>query len=403
MQTHLSSEFERTTAGKEAEQIIRNCVHCGFCNATCPTYQLLGDELDGPRGRIYQMKLLLEGASPTAKMQQHLDRCLTCRACESTCPSSVRYGDLLEIGRNILDQKVSRSFFDRRFRKLLVALIPRAGLFAPLLKLGQWFRPLMPASVRVKIPPPQDVSDLHWPPPRHGRKMVALAGCVQSVLTPNTNIAAAQILDRLGISLIEAKGGGCCGAVALHTSDWEKGRQMARELIDIWMPYLDRDIEAFVMTASGCGVTVKDYPHLFGDDPVYREKAVAISRRTVDLSEILEQEDKASIRKHDQYRRVAFHAPCTLQHGQQIRGKVERILEKAGYDLCEVEADHLCCGSAGTYSILQPKLSNQLRINKQAALSIDRPDVICTANIGCQTQLQVDSALPIYHWIELLR
>ena len=402
MQTSLSAEFTHTQKGLEAEKILRKCVHCGFCNATCPTYQLLGDELDGPRGRIYQMKLLLEGAEPTEKTQLHLDRCLTCRSCETTCPSGVRYGDLLEISRVILEEKMPRTGRDRWLRKLLANVISRHAVFSKLLRFGQMFRGFVPIRFKKKIPSLPHHIHGKWPKPSHHRKMLALAGCAQPSLTPNTNIAAAKLLNQLGISLIEADQAGCCGAVHLHTSEQEQGKQTARNLIDTWLSYLDQGVEAFVMTASGCGVTVKEYPHLFRDDPVYHSKAVQISERTFDLSEVVEKEMDGSFPKYSQYERVAFHVPCTLQHGQKIRGKVEKILQCAGYHLCEVKDGHLCCGSAGTYSLLQSSISDQLRINKQAALSVDQPDVICTANVGCQTQLQINSPIPVIHWVELL-
>ena len=405
MQTLLSAEFADSLRGQEAEGILRNCVHCGFCNATCPTYQLLGDELDGPRGRIYQMKLVFEGAEPTIKMQQHLDRCLTCRSCETTCPSGVQYSKLLEIGREVVEQKVPRKLKDKWLRKLLTAVIPRRPLFTSLLKIGQSVKALVPAAIAAKIPESENLGK--WPPITsfHPRKMVVLAGCAQPSLTPNTNMAATRVLDKMGVSLIEEPKASCCGAVGLHTSSQQQGKELARNLIDAWYPYLEQGVEAFVVTASGCGVTVKEYPHLFKDDPEYLGKANRICERTYDLCEVIEKQlQSGGIQRSqtDQYKRVAFHSPCTLQHGQRIKGKIEGILEAAGYELCEIQDSHLCCGSAGTYSLLQPEISERLRKNKQQALGMDQPDVICTANVGCQSSLSIDSNVPVVHWVELL-
>lgn len=404
MQTLLSAKFADSSRGLEAERILRKCVHCGFCNATCPTYQLLGDELDGPRGRIYQMKLIFEGAEPTKKMQQHLDRCLTCRSCESTCPSGVQYSKLLEIGREVVDEQVSRDVRNTLLRKVLTTIVPNRNIFSLLIGIGKLFRSILPSTISNKIPTRNKnitpltgnvVSD---------RKMVMLAGCAQPALTPGTNIAARNLLNRMGIELIEVKQADCCGAVCSHTSEPEKGRLAAQRLIDTWYPYLLQGFEAFVMTASGCGVTIKEYPHLFADNPVYLEKAIAISERTYDLCEIIEQEMSTGYELDpiEKPKRVAFHPPCTLQHGQKVNGKVEKILKSAGYELLTVNDSHLCCGSAGSYSILQPKIANVLRENKLSSLEQGKPDVICTANVGCQSWLQMNSKLPMVHWVELL-
>jgi len=402
MQTSLSQDFVHTSAGIAAEKILRKCVHCGFCNAACPTYQLLGDELDGPRGRIYQIKLLLEGAEPTGAMRRHLDRCLTCRACETTCPSGVRYSELLEVGRDTLDKKLPRTGSERWARKFLAEVVSRRNVFGLMTRLGRMFKSVVPPTLSSKIPQSANHPKKPWPSRPHQRRMVVLAGCVQPTLTPNVNFAAATLLDRNGISLIEAPGAGCCGAVHLHTSAQDAGRRVAKKLIDIWSPYLDQGIEAFIVTASGCGITVKEYPHLFKGDSHYYPKALRMSEKTFDLSEILEKEKTLDLHKDKRYQRIAFHSPCTLQHGQQIRHKVEKLLRGAGYQLCEVKDSHLCCGSAGTYSILQPDISDRLRMNKQKALNTDGPDAICTANVGCQTQLQIESKTPVLHWIELL-
>ena len=395
MQTQLADFIRDTPEGREADAILRKCVHCGFCTATCPTYQLLGDELDGPRGRIYLVKQMLEGAPPTAKTQLHLDRCLSCRSCETTCPSGVQYGRLADIGRGIVEQKVRRGAWDRMQRAVLGAVLPRTGLFSFLLFLGRLFRPILPDTLKSKIPAKSDAGA--WPAPRHARRMLALAGCVQPALAPRINAAAARVLDRAGISLVETPGAGCCGALRFHLNDQEAGRNDMRALIDAWWPSIERsEIEAIVMTASGCGSFVRDFVHHFQEDPAYREKAARISALTRDLSEVVEPTEKKS------NGRVAFQSPCSLQHGQQLRGKVEALLAAAGYELTPVADGHLCCGSAGTYSILQAGLSGQLRERKIAALSAGGPEIIATANIGCLSQLQGGTQTPVKHWIELL-
>jgi glycolate oxidase iron-sulfur subunit len=397
MQTELADFIRNTPEGDEAQAILRKCVHCGFCTATCPTYQVLGDDLDSPRGRIYLMKRALEGAPVTDKTRLHLDRCLTCRACETTCPSGVRYGRLVDIGRAVVESKTRRGPLERARRALLARTLPRPRLFAAGLALGRLARPLLPAALRSKVPP--RASPGAWPAPRHARKMLALAGCVQSALAPSINAAAARVLDRAGISLIEAPGGGCCGAVRFHLNYQDQGRDDMRALIDAWWPQVaSGEVEAIVMTASGCGVTVKEYGHYLAQDDRYREKAARISALTRDLSEVLAADTVRGASRG----KVAFQSPCTLQHGQQIRGKVETLLRAAGYELTPVADAHLCCGSAGTYSLLQPDIAGDLRSRKLSALNAGAPDVIATANIGCLSHLQGASATPVKHWIELL-
>ena len=399
MQTELADFIRDTPEGKEADAILRKCVHCGFCNATCPTYQLLGDELDGPRGRIYLVKQMLEGVTPTARTRLHLDRCLTCRACETTCPSGVQYGRLADIGREIVEQQVGRSAWDRLKRSVLAAVLPRTGWFSLLLAVGRGMKFLLPENLKGKIPARGEPAGA-WPAPRHQRRMLVLAGCVQPALAPAINAAAARVLDRRGISLIEAPGAGCCGALRFHLNDQEAGRGDMRALIDAWWPMIDGGgIEAIVMTASGCGSTVKEYGHLLQHDPAYRDKAARISALTRDLSEVLEEDFKSEKRFNG---RVAFQSPCSLQHGQQIRGRVEALLQAAGYELAPVADGHLCCGSAGTYSILQPELSGKLRERKLAALAAGGAATFATANIGCLSHLQAGTRTPVRHWIELL-
>ena len=404
MKTNLAQFIKDTPEGREANSILRACVHCGFCTATCPTYQLLGDELDGPRGRIYLMKEVLEGREVTAKTQLHLDRCLTCRSCETTCPSGVKYGRLVDIGRNIVEQRVGRSPIDAAKRKALRTVLPNPAFFNALLGLGQLTRPLLPEKVRRKVPMRAHAGT--WPVPRHPRRMLVLQGCVQPGIAPGINPAMARVLDQIGISLVAASQAGCCGAVSYHLNAQEEGLDYMRRNIDAWWPHVEQGVEAIVMTASGCGVMVKEYGHLLAGDPQYAEKAKRISALTQDATEVLtSQRDAIASRlsppaspgKH-----VAFHSPCTLQHGQQIRGQAEALLTAAGYRLTVVPDAHLCCGSAGTYSILQPQLSKQLLGNKVQALESGRPEVIATANIGCLAHIQTGTALPVRHWVELL-
>ncbi|MFH1044855.1 MAG: glycolate oxidase subunit GlcF [Pseudomonadota bacterium] len=415
MQTKLADFIKDRPEGREADAILRKCVHCGFCTATCPTYQLLGDELDGPRGRIYLIKGLLEGAAVTARTQLHLDRCLTCRACETTCPSGVQYGRLVDIGRKFLEERVKRSLAQRLLRQTLHTVLPRDRLFAPLLKLGRWLRPGLPFVLQDKVPATAPQAGV-WPVARHPRRMLALAGCVQPALAPDINAASARVLDQLGISLIQAPGAGCCGTVRFHLNAQEDGLDDMRALIDAWWPYVEaadgggtaRGVEAIVMTASGCGVTVKEYGHLLARDPAYAAKAERIGALTKDLSEVVAAElDRlklllAATKARTQASKLALQLPCSLQHGQKITGLVERILVAAGFELTPVADNHLCCGSAGTYSILQPELSARLKANKLAALHAGSPQAIVSANVGCLSHLQSGTTLPLEHWIVAL-
>ncbi len=399
MQTDLAPFIRDTPAGQEADAILRSCVHCGFCTATCPTYQLLGDELDGPRGRIYLIKEVLEGETPTRRTQTHLDRCLTCRSCETTCPSGVRYGRLVDIGREVVEEQVARPLGDRLLRAAILQVIPYRRRFGPLLRLGQGLRPLVPGPLRPKIPARRPVPAR--PQRRHDRRMLALPGCVQPAAAPATNAATARVLDRLGIELIEPQASGCCGAAHQHSAQPERARQLMRRNIDAWWPHVEAGAEAIVMTASGCGVTVKDYGTLLADDPAYAAKAARISDLTRDLGEILAAEDLASLRPTEP-RTLAFHAPCTLQHGQQAPGLIEGVLTQLGHRLTPVTDPHLCCGSAGTYSLLQPTLANRLRGQKIEALEAGGPELIATANVGCQLHLEAGASRPVRHWVEVV-
>ena len=389
MQTQLADFIRDTPEGREADDIPRKCVHCGFCTATCPSYQVLGDDLDSPRGRIYLIKRALEGAPVSEKTRLHLDRCLTCRACESTCPSGVRYGRLVDIGRALVEKRTRRPPWDRLRRAALSFGLPRTALFTAALRVGQ----LLGLAPRTS---PAGA----WPAARHARKMAVLRGCVQPALAPSINAAAARVLDRIGISLLEVPGASCCGALRFHLNQQEAGRDDMRALIDAWWPGVaGGEIEAIVATASGCGVTIKDYAHLLALDPGYRAKAERIAELARDLCEVIRPEDLPEGRGRG---RIVFQSPCSLQHGQQIRGNVEALLERVGYELATVRDAHLCCGSAGTYSLLQPAIAGELRARKLAALQEDAPQAIATANIGCLAHLQAGTAAPVRHWIELL-
>ena len=410
MQTNLASFIKDSPEGNEADTILRSCVHCGFCLATCPTYQLLDDELDSPRGRIYLMKQMLEGHAATQKTQLHLDRCLTCRSCETVCPSGVRYGRLVDICRNIVEKQVGRDLGASIIRYALRKILPNPRIFAPLLKLGQITRSLLPNRIRNSVPSKARNAGT-WPLARHSRKMLVLEGCVQPALAPNINAATARILDKLGISLIKEKNANCCGAVSYHLNAQQEGLDYMRRNIDAWWPHIengiDQGIEAIVMTASGCGVTVKEYGDSLSHDHTYAEKAARISELTKDISEILEIETRnlpflSNSMCTTNKLKLSFHSPCTLQHGLQINGVVEKILTNTGFDLTFVQDAHLCCGAAGTYSILQPQLSKQLLRNKIVELESSSPTQIVTANIGCLIHLQNGTTLTIKHWIEVL-
>jgi glycolate oxidase iron-sulfur subunit len=406
MDTRLADFIRDTPAGREAEEILRKCVHCGFCTATCPTYQLLGDELDGPRGRIYLIKQVLEGKPASAKTRLHLDRCLTCRSCETTCPSGVQYGHLLDIGRRVVEEQLPRRGGEALVRQALREVVPRPALFTPAIRLGQMLRPLLPSALADKLPPVAKCTARPWPAGGHRRRMLALAGCVQPALAPNINAATARVLARLGIELFEERKAGCCGALRFHLNDQAAARDDMRRNIDAWWPQIESGVEAIVVTASGCGVQVRDYGHALADDPGYAARAARVSELCRDPSEILVQE-KARLFEllpapGAPRGKLAFHAPCTLQHGLKIRGVIETLLTAAGYELTPVADGHLCCGSAGTYSLLQPELSKRLRDNKLAALDAGGPERIATANIGCLTHLQAGSVLPVRHWIELM-
>jgi glycolate oxidase iron-sulfur subunit len=412
MQTELAGFIRDTPQGREADAILRSCVHCGFCLSACPTYRLLGDELDGPRGRIYLMKQLLEGQPAGAATQLHLDRCLTCRACESACPSGVQYGRLLDIGREVLEERVPRSAVPAAERRVLRAVLPYPRRFAALLAAGRALRPLLPRALRARLPARRAAAAAPgrtaWPPVRHARRVVLLDGCVQAALEPGINLAAARVLDRLGISAVRVGAAGCCGAVAQHLAAPDEALAAARHNVEALWPLVQSGVMAIGVTASACASMVSEYGRLLHDEPRYAERAARISALAKDISQLVSAEAAAlgqALGRDDAAAaavRVAFHSPCTLQHALRITGVIEPLLTAAGYTLTAVAERHLCCGSAGTYSILQPQLSQQLLGAKCRALTEDAPDVIATANIGCLEHLRAGTSVPVRHWIELI-
>lgn len=400
MRTQLADFIKHTPEGQEAQEIVGRCVHCGFCTATCPTYQLLGDELDGPRGRIYLIKQVLEGVEPTESTQLHLDRCLTCRACETACPSGVQYGRLLDIGRGLVEEKLARPAGERLVRSALKHGLT-SKLFGPAMRTGQALRSVLPESIRNKVPERRDCAS--WPQRTHARKMLLPLGCVQPSMCPNIDVATARVLDTLEIEVI-TPAAGCCGAIKHHLNDHDAALVEVRRNIDAWWPHIEAGAEAIVMNASGCGAMVKEYAHLLRHDAAYAEKAARVVAMTRDLAELLPAHAAAlsgQLRKGPE-ERVVFHPPCTLQHGQKIRGVVEPLLEMLGAVVLPLPESHLCCGSAGTYSVLQPELSLQLRDRKLGAIQTQQPDVILSANIGCITHLASAARTPVRHWIEWL-
>ncbi len=416
METHLAEHLKGTSQGLVAESILRKCVHCGFCTATCPTYQLLGDELDGPRGRIYLIKQVVEGKPATAETLSHLDRCLTCRNCETTCPSGVQYGRLVDIGRALVEEQVRRPVGERLLRGALREGMTRRWLFDPAMKLGQAVRPLLPESLKAKVPERRAAG--LWPNRAHNRKVLILNGCVQPAMMPAIDAATARVLDRIGVQTIVENRSGCCGAVRHHLNDHAGGLADVKRNIDAWWPYFDPaqaalEAEALLINASGCGAMVKDYAHLLRDDPTYLHKAEVIVAKTFDLAEWLpaalqSAKDQGRLKlsaetvKAGMARKLVFHPPCTLQHGQQIKGKVESFLSSLGVGLTANPESHLCCGSAGTYSVLQPELSKQLRDRKIENLQTGQPELILSANVGCLGHLQSGTVTPVRHWIEWL-
>lgn len=398
MHTQRADCTKEMTGRNGLEGLLRSCVHCGFCNAVCPTYQLLGDELDGPRGRIYLIKQALEGRPVTRLTQRHLDRCLTCRSCETACPSGVKYGQLLDAGKVLVDQKAGRRFGDKLVRYMIIRIFAYRFRFNVFMSLARWIKPVFPQAIKVKIPPKP--ATLDWPKSEHSRTMLILPGCVQSSLAPSIDVAAARLLYKLGVSLLPVLAGGCCGALPYHLSDHERALIMARKNIDACRVYMEQGAEAVVMTASACGVMAKDYGRLLKDDMDYAVPAARFSAMVKDIGEVLAGEDLSKFEVAR--KKIAFQSPCTLQHGQKLNGVVEAVLRRVGFQLSEVADAHLCCGSAGVYTLLQPDLSKTLLTNKLLTLESGQPDLIATANVGCLCHLQSSSSKKVVHWIELL-
>ena len=406
MQTNISEELKLTAEGSEADRILRSCVHCGFCNATCPTYRILGDELDGPRGRIYLIKGLLEGKEASQKTQVHLDRCLTCLACETSCPSGVEYGRLAEIGRQQINKKAKRIFSERSYRYLLRQILPYPKRFSLLLRIGRGIRFLLPDKYRRMIPvnihTKQQIKKIESVV--HTRKMILFSGCVQPLLSPETNCASTRLLNKLGIETITSRDEKCCGAIDHHMAIDERALFFIKNNIDAWWPSIEQGAEAIVISASGCGTMIKDYGYILRNDPDYKDKAHQVAKLARDIGEIIAAEDVGKLRKiiNVSSNRFAFQNPCSLQHGQKMKDKTAELLKKLGYQICDVEDADQCCGSAGTYSLLQTELSEKLRRKKINSLEVVKPDVIMTANIGCQLHLQQATDIPVKHWIEIL-
>lgn len=400
MHVELHPKFADTHAGQTAKALTSACVHCGFCLATCPTYLDSRDERDSPRGRIYLIKNLLETGEAGSQTQLHLDRCLTCRSCETTCPSDMQYGELVDIGRGLMEQAAPRPLASKIQRRLLRLTLSRPQLLTWSLVVAQFLRPLLPARLRQAVPLRQVQKAL--PAGQRARKMLVLEGCVQRAATPNTNVAARRVLDRLGISLIVAPKAGCCGAVNYHLAAHADGLNNMRRNIDAWWPHLHDGAEAIISSASGCGAMLVDYGRLLADDPHYADKAKRVSQLSRDIGEILMDEDLTKLTVDTQVGKVAIHSPCTLQHALEQPDLIRTLLGRAGFDIATTTEKLLCCGSAGTYSILQSTISEKLREKALHALTHDQPAVIATANVGCQLHLQAAAGVPVMHWIELL-
>lgn len=421
MKVELAEQFRDTELGREAESLLQPCVICGQCEPVCPTFRLLDEGWDGPRGRIYLTRLFMEGKAPEAtslppalsfkmlegrslgeNLQLHLDRCLSCRSCETSCPKGVRYGRLLDIGRELVEQSVRRPLKERLYRRAVRFIIPHRDRFTAVLRAGQMLRRFLPADLRARVPERRAAGA--WPRRAHARHMVIWQGCVQPALAPDINAAAARVLDRFGIRLTPAHDG-CCGVMSHHMSATDEARDFMRKNIDALWPHVEAGVEALVLTASACGMHFREYGQLLHDDPTYRDKAQRVSELTRDIAEIVAEEWKdapTDTAASQPVRRIVFQSSCSLQHGEKLNGVVEKLLKRAGFRLLPVTYSFMCCGAAGAYSLLQREMSEALRARKLETLLASRPAAIATANIGCLAHLAAASPVPVRHWIELL-
>ncbi|MCA3554963.1 glycolate oxidase subunit GlcF [Aestuariivirga sp.] len=413
MQTNFTAEQLATPRIGTANQILRKCVHCGFCTATCPTYVLLGDELDSPRGRIYLIKNMLESGEPAdAKTVKHLDRCLSCLSCMTTCPSGVNYMHLVDEARAHVEETYRRPPFERLLRNVLAYTMPRPRLFRLSLIGARLASPLAPVAksfgaTRIaallgltpkRMPAPEPIGRPGIYPARGQKKgrVALLMGCVQSVLDPGINAATIRLLNRLGFEVVVSGEEACCGSLTHHMGKEADALARARRSIDQWTK---ADVDAVIVTASGCGTTIKDYGHMLRHDAAYAEKAKAISAKAKDVTEFLIMQDLPEARGG---LRLAYHSACSMQHGQKIRTEPQKLLRRAGFTVMDVPEGHLCCGSAGTYNILQPEIATRLRDRKVANIEQLSPQAIATGNIGCITQIGLGTKIPILHTVELL-
>jgi len=405
MRVPVNARLAASSYASEAADIARSCVHCGFCNATCPTYQLTGDELEGPRGRIYLIKALLEDGAAGSETRRHLDQCLVCRNCETTCPSGVQYGQLLELVRPEVYRTTASTWRERLMRWGLVKVVPYRNRFAVLYRLGRLARPLLPRRLAASVPAPLGEATARSAPaasPRGARRVLLLGGCVQPVLNPSIDAAARIVFARLDMTLVDAPASGCCGALAHHLGDEDTARCQARANIDAWWPEVEAGAEAVMASSSGCGVQLKGYARLLAGDPVYAERARRIESLVRDPLELVDGARLAAAVDTAGVGPVAVQTPCTLQHGQRLGGRLEALLVQLGFSLTPVGEAHLCCGSAGSYSLFHAKTSAALRERKLGHLMAGGPMQVITANIGCQSHLAAASPVPVRHWLEVV-
>ncbi|MBT6032382.1 MAG: glycolate oxidase subunit GlcF [Kordiimonadaceae bacterium] len=413
MQTHFSEKQLNETAIAEADKIIRSCVHCGFCTATCPTYVLLGNELDSPRGRIYLIKEMLENDRAATKVEaEHIDKCLSCLACTTTCPSGVDYMHLVDHARTHIEKTYKRPFMDRMLRNILAFVMPNREIFKLALiasKILKPFKGLLPKAFKpmFDLAPSGKVSKEKTPELTKASgerkyRMGLHAGCVQQVIGENINLATAEFLKRRGVELINPPQIGCCGALTLHLGKEKQSLETTKAYIDGWIEEINNEnLDAIVINTSGCGTTIKDYGHLFKDDPEYTDKAKLISALAKDITEVIDNIGLGET-SLEQNLTVAYHSACSLQHGQKIIDIPQKLLAEAGFTIKNINESHLCCGSAGTYNIMQPEIATSLRDRKVSNIEKTKPDIIAAGNLGCMIQIASGTNIPMVHTIELL-